>query len=116
MKRNAVSLIKIGFFSLLGVIILAYSLFQASKILIGPVITIYTPESGAVYNSTLIAIEGRAKNVAYINLNGRKMFTDTSGYFSEKLLLSPGYNIIMLDARDKFGSRTEKKLELILKE
>lgn len=116
MNRNAISLLKIGSLVLLGTLIVGYSALQAWKLLTGPVIDIYTPQNGAVYESTLIEIDGRARNVSYLNLNDRKIFTDTNGYFSEKLLLSPGYNIIKLDARDKFGTHTEKRLELILKE
>ncbi len=101
---------------LLAVTVVGYSLFQAQKLIRGPIIDIYTPENGATYNQTLIQIEGRARNIAYLNLNDRPIFTDKNGYFSEKLLLSTGYNIIKLDARDKFKNYTEKRLEIILKE
>ena len=116
MNRNATSKLKIGLFSLFGIIIIGYSLFQAQKLILGPIIEIYTPQNGAIYNQTLIEISGRAKNISYLNLNDRAIFTDKDGYFKEKLLLSPGYNIIKLDARDKFKNYTEKRLELILKE
>ncbi len=116
MNRNATSLLRTGLISLLIVVIAGYSLFQAQKIIRGPVIDIYTPENGATYNQTMIEIDGRARNIAYLNLNDRPIFTDKNGYFSEKLLLSPGYNIIKLDARDKFKNYTEKRLEIILKE
>ena len=116
MNRNAISILRTSVISLLCLVILGYSLFQAQKLLTGPVIEVYTPENGATYNQTLIEIEGRARNIAYLNLNDRKIFTDKDGYFKEKLLLSPGYNIIKLDAQDKFKNYTEKKLELILKE
>src|SRR3989344_1355564 len=115
-NRNAIWVLRISLISLFGLIIIGYSIFQAQKLLTGPVIEIYTPQNGATYNQTLIEIYGRAKNAAYINLNDRPIFTDKEGYFREKLLLSPGYNIIKLDARDKFKKYTEKKLELILKE
>lgn len=116
MNRNLASLIKTVGLSLLGFVIVIYSIFQASKLITGPVIDVYTPQNGATYNSTLIQIQGKARNIAYINLNGTKMFTDKDGYFDEKLLLSPGYNIVTIEATDKFGKKTEKKLELILKE
>src|ERR1035437_6663078 len=116
MNRNALSIFRIGALALLVVIIVGYSLFQANKILSGPIINIYTPQNGATYNSTLIEIDGQAKNIAYINLDDRQMFTDKDGNFSEKLLLSPGYNVVKLNAWDKFGKQTEKKLELVLKE
>lgn len=116
MSQNTAKTARIVVLSVLGAIILLYSAFQSYKIIEGPIIDIYTPQNGATYNQTLIEITGRAKNVAYINLNDRQMFTDKDGYFSEKFLLSPGYNIIKLDAKDKFGKSTEKKLEIILKE
>lgn len=115
-NRNAIWILRISLVSLFILIIIGYSIFQAQKLLTGPVIEIYTPENGATYNQTLIEIYGRAKNAAYINLNDRPIFTDKDGYFREKLLLSPGYNIIKLDARDKFKKYVEKRLELILKE
>ena len=116
MNRNALSILKISLFTLLGIIIIGYSLFQAQKLISGPIIDVYTPENGATYNQTLIEIDGRARNIAYLNLDDRPIFTDKDGYFKEKILLSPGYNVIKLDARDKFKTYTEKKLEIILKE
>lgn len=116
MERNALSTLKIAGLSALGLIILGYSLFQAWKIIAGPIIEVYTPQNGATYSQTLIEIEGRARNISHLNLNDKKIFTDKDGYFKEKLLLSPGYNIIRLDAQDKFKNSTEKRLELILKE
>ncbi|MEQ1500101.1 MAG: hypothetical protein ABL917_01865 [Parcubacteria group bacterium] len=116
MNRNAKSVLKTVLLSLLGFIIVGYSLFQAQKLISGPIIEIYTPQNGSTYNQTLIEIEGRARNISYLNLNDRPIFTDKDGYFKEKLLLSPGYNIIKLDAKDKFKTYREKRLELILKE
>ncbi len=116
MNHNATSLLKIFLFSLLALIIIIYSLFQASKILSGPIIEIDTPQNGATYNQTLIELTGKARNIAHLNLNGRPIFTDKEGYFKEKLLLSSGLNIIKLDGVDKFKAQTEKVLEVILKE
>ena len=116
MNRNALSIFRIGLFCLLGLIIFGYSLFQAKKLISGPIIDIYTPQNGATYSQTLVEIDGRARNIAYLNLNDKPIFTDKNGYFKEKILLSPGYNIIKLDARDKFKTYVEKKLEIILKE
>ncbi|HBD25166.1 MAG: hypothetical protein A2566_01970 [Candidatus Zambryskibacteria bacterium RIFOXYD1_FULL_40_13] len=116
MNKSAKSVLRIGVISLVALIIVGYSAFQAQKLITGPTIDIYTPQNGASYGQTLIEIEGKATNISYINLNGRRIFTDTNGHFKEKLLLSPGYNIIKLDAVDKFKKYTEKTLEVILKE
>ena len=116
MTRNASSILRIAVFSLLAVIILGYSIFQVWNLLSGPIIEVSTPQNGATYNQALIEIDGRARNISYLNLDDRPIFTDKNGYFKEKFILSPGYNVIKLDALDKFKKYTEKKLEVILKE
>lgn len=116
MARNGTQIAKISLLSFLGLVIIGYTAFQANKIIRGPIINIDFPKNGSTINSTLVEISGTAKNIAYINLNDRKIYTDIDGHFKEELLLSPGYNIIKLDARDKFGSYTEKHLKLVLKE
>ena len=116
MNRNFVSTLKFFSLSLFGIIIVGYALFQAKNIISGPVIDVYTPQNGATYQNPLIEVTGKATRASFINLNGRKIFTDKQGYFKEQLLLSPGYTILVLDARDSFGKTTTKKLELILKE
>jgi hypothetical protein len=116
MNRNAISLARIGAVTIIILVIAGYALFQAQKLISGPIIDVYTPEDGATFNQTLIEVTGRARNIAYINLNDRPIFIDKNGYFEEKLLLSPGLNIIKLDAQDKFKKRTEKRLQVVLKE
>lgn len=116
MNRSAKSVIKIASFSLLALVIIGYSTLQAWKIIQGPVIEIYSPENGRTFTQTLIEVEGRAKNISHLNLNDRPIFTDKTGYFKEKILLSPGYNVIKLDATDKFKKYIEKRLYLVLKE
>lgn len=113
--RNVTILRKVLLF-LLFFIIASYSLFQAQKLIKGPQINVFSPLNGATYKQTLIEVEGTAKNVAYLNMNDKQIYTDKNGYFKEKILLSPGYNIIKLDARDKFKKYAEKRLEIILKE
>jgi hypothetical protein len=114
--RGGKSIIKIASISILGIIIVSYSIFQAWKIIQGPIINVYSPQNGQTFNQSLIEVEGTVKNVSHINLNDRPIFTDKNGYFKEKFLLSPGYNVIKLDASDKFKKNTEKRLTVILKE
>lgn len=113
--RNATIIRKVLLFGLFFIIAL-YSLFQAQKLINGPKIEVFSPQNGATYSQTLIEVEGRATNIAYLNMNDKPIFTDKNGYFKEKFLLSPGYNVIKLDAQDKFKKYTEKRLQIILKE
>lgn len=114
--RNNPSRIRALLFGTLGLIIVLYTLFQAQKLITGPRIEVYSPTNGSTFSQSLVAIEGRAKNISHISLNDRPIFTDKNGYFQEKILLSPGYNVIKLSAEDKFKNYTEKRLELVLKE
>lgn len=63
--------------------------------------------------SPLIKINGNAKNATYLSLNGREIFIDRDGSFSEPVALLPGLSVVTIDAQDKFGKFTEKKFEVM---
>lgn len=94
-------------------IIVGYSIFQAQKIVEGPQLTVSTPIDGSVMTQGSVDVVGVAKNISGVFINGRSIVTDESGNFSEKLMLYPGYNIIKLNAEDKFGAKTEKSIEVV---
>ena len=97
----------------IAVVIFSYGFFQFRHLAFGPQISISSPADGYVSSSSVAVISGNAKNVAFINLDGRQIFTDTAGNFSEDVVLSRGYNVVTLDAKDTFGKETKKILELI---
>lgn len=66
--------------------------------------------------SPLVKVIGNAKNATYISLNGREIFIDKEGNFSENVALLPGLSVITLSAEDKFGHMDEKKLEVMYQE
>ncbi len=96
--------------------VLGYGWFGARAFIAGPVIEIIAPLNGASTTESLVEIRGIAKNISDITLNDRKIFTDKQGVWSEQVLLHPGYNVIKMNARDRIGRKTEKTLELVLKE
>jgi len=100
--------------SLVIVLIAGYSLFQARNIIRGPEINISSPSSGSTVHTPLVTIAGNADNISFITLNDRQIFVNSSGNFSEHLLLAPGYNVWTLSAKDKFGRVVSKKIELVL--
>ncbi len=101
---------------ILALIIVSYTIFQAHKIIIGPQVTIHTPTNGATVANTLLMVTGTAERVSLLTMNGRSIFIDTNGAFAEKLLLSPGYNTITIEAQDKFGKKITKSLQVVLNE
>lgn len=117
MNRRRLKLyFKISLGSLFLFLILGYSFYQSRNLLAGPIITINEPENGSTSEEQLIKISGAAKNIKKITLDDRPIFIDEAGNFSEKLLLSEGYNIIKISAWDKFGKKVEKTLELVYRE
>jgi hypothetical protein len=101
-------------FGLLCLFVVLYALFQARFLILGPRVNITSPQNGSSLPERAVTLTGTAKNVAYISLNGRQIFTDEEGYWEEKLLVSPGLSIMTVQARDRFGRETEKHIELVL--
>ncbi len=97
------------------VIILGYGMFQAKNLIAGPEIEISSPANGTLVGESLIEIQGTAKHISFFTLNGDKIYTDEAGVFKEKILLSYGYNVMTLEAKDRFGRTVTETLELIYK-
>lgn len=64
-------------------------------------------------SSSLATIKGVAKNATHISLNGREIYIDKNGSFSEPIALIPGFSVVTIDTQDKFGKSKEKKFQLI---
>jgi hypothetical protein len=111
MKLRTILQITAGVIFLL--LIAGYSMYQAQDFWAGPQVWVNTPANGIRTTSPLIHISGSAERISFLSLNGRQIYTDPNGRFSEALLLAPGYNIITLAARDAFGRDTEAHLRVI---
>jgi len=94
----------------IAIILCAYIYNQSKTYLKGPQLNITSPTSGTSTDQTFIPIEGFAGNVSFITMNDNQIFIDESGVFKEKLLLAPGYNIIEVKAKDRFGRIISRKV------
>lgn len=90
---------------LIGGVLLAYMLFQARFLIEGPRITL-TDKPAILQETQKIVLSGHAENIVAITLNGRPMVTDQDGNFRVPVVLSPGYSVVQLAARDRFGRTT----------
>lgn len=106
---------KIFIISIFLFLILGYAFYQSKNLLTGPVVNITEPQNGQTVHNQLINVTGASKNIKKINLNDRPIEIDESGVFSERLLLSEGYNIIKISTWDKFNKKTEKLIEIVYK-
>jgi len=64
-------------------------------------------------SSSLTTITGKASKATHLTLNGREIFIDKDGNFSEEVSVLPGFSVITLDAKDKFGKTALKKFEVV---
>jgi hypothetical protein len=101
-----------GIMIVLFLLLAFYALYQARALLIGPQIWITSPRDGQTVENSLVTIEGRAKNIAWMSLNDRPIFTDENGLWSEKLAVSEGISIMTLKARDRFGREIEERVRI----
>ena len=107
--------IKISFIVILIAVFGIYGFYKTKNLILGPDIEILSPKNGNNISNSYITIEGAAKRVSNLYLNGRKIFTDENGNFKENLLMAQGYNIIELSAEDIFRRKVKEIREIILK-
>jgi hypothetical protein len=96
----------------LAVLILGYGLFEARKIIEGPVVTIASPANGSATSTTGVIVAGVAQNISFLTINDRPSFTDQAGNYTEMLSLPQGPSIITVAAIDRFGRRTSKSVTI----
>ena len=97
------------------VCLFGYGAFEIWNYATGPRITVSSPANGVAVSDSLITITGQGKNTKEITLDDRPIVTDETGKFSEKILLSYGYNVLELKAEDRFGKQTEQELQIVYK-
>lgn len=86
----------------IGVVLVWYVLFQARFLINGPQLTL-TSELPHRTNERIVNVTGTARNSSQLTLNGREIFVDTNGNFSEPLVLENGYTIMTVRAEDRYG-------------
>lgn len=57
-------------------------------------------------------ISGNARNAINLLLNGREISIDKGGNFAETIVLLSGYNLVSIEAEDKFGNKDEEIYQL----
>ncbi|MES2953699.1 MAG: hypothetical protein V4674_04045 [Patescibacteria group bacterium] len=81
----------------------------------GPEISIEYPTDGTRIHDQTLKVLGRAQNISSLYMNGHPVYTDSYGYFDETLLVPPGYSILEVTAKDRFGRTVTKQIRVIYK-
>ncbi|OHB25179.1 MAG: hypothetical protein A2542_02765 [Parcubacteria group bacterium RIFOXYD2_FULL_52_8] len=95
-------------------LVLGYGGYQLRDIMAGPQLQITYPENGVRLERDHLVLAGTSKDIASLHINGRQIFTDQDGNFTQDLLLLNGYNVIEVRATDRLNRATTKRLELTL--
>jgi hypothetical protein len=93
------------------VLALVYGYFELRGILYGP--NIEVPSSVMEVHDSLVSIRGSAQRIAELRMNGKQIPVTEDGAFNEPYVLLPGYNRIVLEARDAYGRARERIIEII---
>lgn len=99
--------------SLLAVLVaVVYIGNQIRSVLAAPFLVINEPNSDQTIAANSIVVSGKSEVGASVFINNQPVLTDSSGQFTENLLLSPGLNVIEIVERNKFNkvSRIERKI------
>jgi len=106
-------ILKIAGLSVFFLLIFIYAFFGSHNLIFGVKIKNVNILDGAKVSDSVIEVTGNAKNAINLVLNGREISIDQKGDFNETIALLPGYNIINIKAKDKFGYSDEKNYKLI---
>lgn len=95
-------------------IVVGYSYFVLDDFIRGPRIVLLSPENGFSTTTPVIIISGKAIHTNNLTVNDAPTPVDLSGNFSNQLILSPGYNIMKVVAKDNYARVVEKTIEIVL--
>jgi hypothetical protein len=94
-------LLQLLFGLLLVSFMVGYATWQARHLLSGPQLEI-TSAPPPTQSERTTTIAGTASNIVALSLNGREIYTDAAGNFTETIVLENGYTTITLAARDRY--------------
>ncbi len=113
MTQDFKKILKFSIFGIFLLVIVAYGFFRSQDLIFGVKIKDVNVVDGQTFHESVVEITGNAKNAVNLSLNGRNVSIDKDGNFSETIALLSGYNVISLEATDKFGNNDQKNYKLI---
>ncbi len=109
-KGNASWIYK-SLWSGLFVVILTFTFINMHSIISGVSVK---GNIASIDSSTRVAkVVGVTKNANYVSLNGREIFIDKNGTFTETVALPEGLSFITLSAEDANGKTEEQNIEVV---
>ena len=104
----ALCIVGILFFGFLGI--------RLHRTIEGPRLSLQDISDGQILTSPLLQFSGGATGSQEISVNGAAVPVNDRGQFSYELLLHPGFNLLVVEARDEIGHTTKTAYALVLHE
>ncbi len=97
-------------------LLFAVIFYNTRDIIFGAPLKVKTVSDGMALDDTYLTVAGVAAHAKNLTINGRDIYTNRKGEFSEPILLAPGYNVLEVGMIDRFGKKNVKQYELVLTE
>ncbi len=88
--------------------VLTLAAYNMRDMVLGTPLEVVTATDGATLDDTFLPLSGVARHARELLINGRTVPLDRAGAFTDAIILSPGYNIVEVALKDRFGN-TETK-------
>lgn len=111
-KNSYADQVKILLVVLASLAVIFYVIFELKSLVTGPDLTIYHPVSGPS-EINLVTLTGEAKRADSLIVNGNNILLDNEEKFATPLFLLEGYNIITIEATDRFGKTNKQQLTIV---
>lgn len=118
MKTRTLKLLPTKTIAILGLCLSLFAVifYNTRDIIFGAPLKIETLSDGMTLTDTYLTVAGTAAHAQKLLLNGREIYTNRRGEFSEPVLLVPGYNVLEVSMTDRFGKKNVRAYELVLSE
>ena len=108
--------LRIGIFGGLFLFIVVYTIFQTKAVSRGVDLAITGLTGGLALSEGIVQLSGKAVHAKHLLINGKETVIDENDNFSLELALSPGYNIITVEAEDRFEKKTKEVYRVLYEE
>ncbi|MFZ4499979.1 MAG: hypothetical protein ACOYMZ_00590 [Minisyncoccia bacterium] len=84
--------------------VFALVLYNIRDLVLGTPLEVVAAQDGTTLDSTFLPLSGVARHARELLINGRTVAIDRAGNFTDAIILSPGYNIVEVALKDRFGN------------
>lgn len=106
--------LKIALGSVLCFSVIAVVWYNLRDVILGTPLSVATASDGATLDTPFLPITGTARHARELSINGRAVTIDRQGHFNDEVVLSPGYNIVEVAAKDQFGKVKRKTYQVVV--